>query len=119
EKELIKSCIKEDRKAQSELYRLCYSIMLSVCLRYERNKEEAEFMLNLAFFKILQNLKNYQTSIPFEAWIRRITINTVIDEYRKNKRRREKFIEESTSVAKTESLDFNTADQKFDAEDLE
>jgi RNA polymerase sigma-70 factor (ECF subfamily) len=118
-KELLESCRKEDRRAQFELYRLCYSILLSVCLRYEKNKEDAEFLLNKAFYKILKNLDKYNDHIPFEAWIRRITINTVIDDYRKNKKEKIDYVEEPLQVAPVSSMDFNTADQKFDAEELQ
>ena len=119
EKDLLDACKKDDRKAQFELYRLCYSILLSVCLRYERNKEDAEFLLNKAFYKILKNLEKYSDNIPFEAWIRRITINTVIDEYRKNKKEKIDYVEEPMQVAPITQMDYNAADQKFDAEELQ
>lgn len=44
--------------------------------------------LNLAFVKIIKNLSSYlqkEQEVPFELWIRRITINHIVDEYRKNK----------------------------------
>ena len=119
EKELLELCKAEDRKAQFELYKLCYGILLSVCFRYERNKEDAEFLLNKAFYKILKNLKKYDDKVPFEAWIRRITINTVIDDYRKNKRNKVDYVEEPMNVAPVQSMDFNEADRKFDAEELQ
>lgn len=117
--ELIEACRKEDRRAQFELYRVCYSILLSVCLRYERNKEDAEFLLNKAFYKILKNLDKYSENVPFEAWIRRITINTVIDEYRKNKKDIVDYVEEPLQSAPNKAVDYNSADQKFDAEELQ
>ena len=118
-KELLESCRKEDRKAQFELYRLCYSILLSVCLRYERNKEDAEFLLNKAFYKILKNLDKYSDNVPFEAWIRRITINTVIDDYRKNKKDIVDYVEEPMQAAPAKAVDYNAAEQRFDAEELQ
>lgn len=119
EKELLDACRKEERRAQFELYRLCYSILLSVCLRYEKNKEDAEFLLNKAFYKILKNLDKYADNVPFEAWIRRITINTVIDEYRKNKKDIVDYVEEPTNIAPNKAVDYNEADQKYDAEELQ
>lgn len=116
---LLQDCINEKRRAQHELYRLCYSCMLSVCLRYEKNKEEAEFLLNKAFFKVLTNLDKYQDGVPFEAWIRRITINTVIDEYRKNKNNKVDYVESPMDLAPVTVMDYNEADQHFDAEHLQ
>lgn len=115
---LLKSCINEERKAQYELYKLCYSMILSVCLRYERNKEDAEFLLNKAFHKILTHLHTYDTKIPFEAWIRRISINTCIDEYRKNQRSKIDYIEEPMRVAPLLDMNYNEAEERFDAEEL-
>lgn len=82
---LIKACIRKDRRAQEQLYRLCFSSMMGVCMRYFRNESEAVAALNEAFLKILNNLQKRGESTPFEAWIRRITINTAIDAFRKNK----------------------------------
>jgi RNA polymerase sigma-70 factor (ECF subfamily) len=80
DKEILKKCRNNDRRAQFVLYRDCYPILMSVCLRYEKNKESAEELLNLAFYKILTKLDKYAPHVPFEAWIRRGTINTIIDE---------------------------------------
>lgn len=62
---------------------------MSICNRYETNKDDAKATLNLCFLKIIINLEKYKTEIPFKLWIRRITINTIIDEYRKNKKVKE------------------------------
>ncbi len=118
-KELLDACIKEERKAQFELYKQCYAVLLSVCLRYERNKEDAEFVLNKVFYKILLNLKKYSEDIPFEAWIRRIAINAQIDEYRKKSRSKIDYHEQPLDLAPLTVMDYNEADLKFDAEDLE
>jgi RNA polymerase sigma-70 factor (ECF subfamily) len=118
DKELLEACVQESRKAQFELYRLSYSLLLSVCLRYEKNKEDAEFLLNKAFYKILKSLKGYQDHVPFEAWIRRITINTCIDEYRKSKRSKLDFVEEPMEQSPMSEMDYNEADKKYNAEEL-
>ncbi|MBD78895.1 MAG: RNA polymerase subunit sigma-24 [Crocinitomicaceae bacterium] len=82
---IIKSCVKNDRMAQQELYKLCYGPLLSICMRYKHNKEDGVAILNDAFLKILTNLKDLGNDVPFEAWIKRITINCCINDYRKNK----------------------------------
>jgi RNA polymerase sigma-70 factor (ECF subfamily) len=94
--QLIALCIKRDRKAEYELYKNTYSYLMSICLRYTRDKDTASELLNVGFMKILSNLEKYNLAIPFKVWIRRIMVNTLIDEYRKNKREREKvtYVEE-------------------------
>lgn len=115
---LLEACKQEERKAQFELYQLCYSLILSVCLRYERNKEDAEFLLNKIFYKILTNLDRYQTQVPFDAWVRRIAINTAIDEYRKQQRSKLDYVEEPMKGAPLSEMDYNEAEKRFDAEEL-
>jgi RNA polymerase sigma factor (sigma-70 family) len=83
---LIKRIVKQDRKAQLELYRICFSTLMSVAFRYKKNEEDAAALANEAFLKILTNIAKYNSISPFEAWIRRIAINTAIDDYRKNKK---------------------------------
>jgi RNA polymerase sigma-70 factor (ECF subfamily) len=65
-------------------------------MRYSRDKDSASEALNMGFLKILKNLSTYRPEIPFKTWIRRIMVNTLIDEYRKLKREREKvtYVEE-------------------------
>lgn len=118
EAHLLERCARGERKAQYELYKLCYGILMAVCFRYERNKEDAEFLLNKAFLKILNNLDSYSPSVPFEAWIRRITINTAIDEYRKSQRSKVDYVEEPMQLASLTEMDYNEAEKRFDAEEL-
>jgi len=61
-------------------------------MRYARDKDSASEALNMGYLKILNNLQTYKPEIPFKAWIRRIMVNTLIDEYRKNKREKEKVL---------------------------
>jgi len=89
---LIALCIKQDRKAEFELYKLTYSYLMSICMRYSKDKDTASESLNMGFLKILKNLTSYKSSIPFKSWIRRVMVNTLIDEYRKNKREKEKIM---------------------------
>jgi len=90
--QLIALCIKQDRKAEYELYKLTYSYLMSICMRYSKDKDTASESLNIGFLKILKNLSTYKSEIPFKSWIRRVMVNTLIDEYRKNKREREKVV---------------------------
>lgn len=87
--QLIKDCINRNRRSEYELYKLTYSYLMSICVRYTRNQDLAKETLNVGFLKILNNLDKYKEEIPFKAWIRRIMINTLIDEYRKNKKQSE------------------------------
>jgi RNA polymerase sigma factor (sigma-70 family) len=86
---LLALCLKHDRKAEYELYRISYGYLMSICMRYARDKDSASEALNMGYLKILNNLSTYKPDIPFKAWIRRIMVNTLIDEFRKNRREKE------------------------------
>lgn len=118
---LLESCKRRDRRAQAELYKACYSMLMGVCMRYMKQEEGAREVLNLGFLKILNNLQKYQPQVPFEAWIRRIMINTLIDEYRKQKKHKETitYTEFDDTNSHTNFIDLNEADQRFDAEAIE
>jgi len=117
---LIKDCLTGDRKAQFSLHKNCYGILMSVCVRYKIDRDEAKSSVNAGFLKILNNLDRYDPKVPFEAWIKRIMINHVIDEFRKNRKVQE-LIEYTDFNEKQvpDGIDYNEADKVFDASDLE
>jgi len=58
---------------------------MSICLRYSDDRDEAVELLNEAFMKIFINLKKFDLSKPFTPWLRKILINTCINNFRKKK----------------------------------
>jgi RNA polymerase sigma-70 factor (ECF subfamily) len=81
--QLIRKCKKRDLKAQEQLYRLFSGKLFSVSLKYSRNKTEAEDNLQDAFLTIFEKIGQYKHKGSFEGWMKRITINTVLQKYRK------------------------------------
>jgi len=120
---IIALCAKNDRKAQFELYRLSFSTLMGICIRYEEDKEDAAALLNKGFLKILNNIGKYRKDVPFEAWIKRIMINTGIDEYRKNRKTKELVLNvdlESMEYLNTQvTVDFNLIEDNINVEELE
>ena len=82
EKQLIAQCIQGDRKAQLRLYDQCYSYMMSICIRYCKDKHEAGSRLNMSFLKVLQHLGQFDHTGTFKAWVSKITLRSIIDEFR-------------------------------------
>lgn len=115
---LIKDCINRDRRAEYELYKTLYSYLMSICYRYTHQKEFAEEMLNMGYLKILNNLAKYDEALPFKAWVRRIMVNTLIDEYRKNKSLKEKVTYVEEYYDSEEYSDTNSALNKLNAKEI-
>lgn len=83
--QLIESCKVNDTQAQSELYKLFSSKLFSVCLKYSRNYVEAEDNLQDAFLTIFKKIEQFKYKGSFEGWLKRITVNTVLQKYRREK----------------------------------
>lgn len=83
--ELIKKCKEENIKAQGELYTLFSAKLFSICLKYSRNATEAQDNLQDAFITIFKSIKQYKHKGSFEGWMKRITVNTVLQKYRKER----------------------------------
>ena len=81
EEQLIKACIKEDAASQKEVFTRYGSKMLGVCKHYARTNEDAEDMLQDAFIKVFDKLKQFKFEGSFEGWIRRIVVNTALKKY--------------------------------------
>ena len=82
--QLIKNCIKQDAQAQSQLYKQYASKLFSLCLKYSKNYAEAEDNLHDAFITIFNKIEQYNNKGSFEGWLKRITINTALQRYRKD-----------------------------------
>ncbi len=86
EEQLIEGCIRKKRWARKELFERYRKRMLGVCLRYSSSKDEAEDIMLTGFLNIFNKIETYDNKGSFEGWIRRIMVNTAIDNYRKNKK---------------------------------
>jgi RNA polymerase sigma-70 factor (ECF subfamily) len=69
---------------QKALYQRYAAKLLMVCLRYTKSKAAAEDILQEGFIKVFRNIDKYRGEGSFEGWIRRIFVNTSIEQYRKN-----------------------------------
>jgi RNA polymerase sigma factor (sigma-70 family) len=85
QQELIDRCKRGERKAEYELYAQLYSFLMSICRRYIRQEEKAREVLNLGFHRTLSNIGKYRPVAPFQYWARRIMVNVIINEHRREK----------------------------------
>jgi RNA polymerase sigma-70 factor (ECF subfamily) len=83
EQELIDGCRKSDRSMQKALYERYSRKMTAVCLRYSKTTAEAEDILQEAFVKVFQGIKNFRQESKLETWITRIMVNTALNQQRK------------------------------------
>lgn len=81
-RQLIKACLAQDRNAQRNLYELFAPKMFGVCLRYARDREEAEDIMQEGFAQVFKSLHHFKFSGSFEGWVRKIMVYCAIAQYR-------------------------------------
>jgi RNA polymerase sigma-70 factor (ECF subfamily) len=120
DRQLLLACYKGDEKAQFALYKKCYSLLFGICRRYANDHDETGFLLNAGFLKIVKGLNRYRDEVPFEAWIRKIMINTIIDNHRKNKKYKETVAYPEVGLERfvQHPIELNDAEKQFNVEEL-
>jgi RNA polymerase sigma-70 factor (ECF subfamily) len=81
EEDLIRKAIARDTGAIEALYDRHAPSLLSVCMRYCGNRDDAEDILHDGFIKIIQKIQTFKVRSDgsLEAWMRRIMINTSLN----------------------------------------
>ena len=116
EADLIAACVRGEHRAQRQLYDQLAGLMLTVCRRYLKRREDAEEALLLGFAKMFRALPNYRFAGSFEGWVRRIMVNEALMQLRQ----RETLTSSFEDFAQPENLATTpaTADTQLQAEDL-
>jgi len=83
EQELLNKCFKNNETALTELYKRFSSKMYGLCLRYAKNKMDAQDLLHDGFVKVLEGIKTFRSEGSLEGWLKKIMINTAINFYKK------------------------------------
>ena len=83
--------MKRYQKGQSAAFELLYQRhrkpIFGFILRYVRERDKAEELMQEVFFKLVQQRNNYKTQAKFTTWLYTIARNLCIDTYRKSKHR--------------------------------
>lgn len=82
ETRLIAGCIAFNRPSQSELYTLFAPKMMIVSMRYSKNQEEAEEILQDGFMRVFKFIAQFKQDGSFEGWIRKIMVNCALQKLR-------------------------------------
>jgi RNA polymerase sigma factor (sigma-70 family) len=83
--ELVKACKKGLPEAQRLLYGRYAPLMKAICMRYIQDRALVSDVLQDSFVKVFKNLKNFKEEGSLEGWLRRIVVNTSLDQLRKLK----------------------------------
>lgn len=85
EEELLRDCRKGKAKAQQTIYERLAPKMLGVCVRYIRDRDEAEHVMIGGMVRLFEKLDQFKGEGSFEGWVRRIMVTECLMYLRKNK----------------------------------
>ncbi len=80
--DMIIGCIEGNRGCQADLYEQYSPKMMIVCLRYSKNLEEAEEILQDGFIRVFKFIGQFKNEGSFEGWIRKIMVNCALQKLR-------------------------------------
>lgn len=112
--DIIIACQKGKASAQKQIYEMFSGKMFAVCMRYCKDRTEAEDCLQEGFIKVFGNINKFRFKGSFEGWVRRIVVNTVIEVYRK--KQPELLVDEFPLL--TEEVDEERYDVAFSESEL-
>ncbi|MGN6215300.1 RNA polymerase sigma factor [Parafilimonas sp.] len=112
---LIRDCIARDSKSQRVFYEYYYGFALKTVFRYIYQYDKAVDVVNDGFVKIFNSLERFKlkkedadTERILMGWMKRILINTAIDELRK--------LQNSPVVVELPEYIWEQTDRRYDAD---
>lgn len=82
-KKLIDCCLWGDAAAQRQLFERYKAWLFPICLRYARDRPEAQDMLQEAFLVIFRDLGQYKGDGALRAWLQRVTVRVALQSLRR------------------------------------
>jgi RNA polymerase sigma factor (sigma-70 family) len=80
---ILRACRRGNLGAQKLLYERLKSRLFQVCLRYSRDRPEAQDMLQDAFLTIFRDLHQFSGQGAFEGWAVRVTVRSALQHLRR------------------------------------
>jgi RNA polymerase sigma-70 factor (ECF subfamily) len=87
EAELIRRCRERDQQAFAQLYRRHVGRVHAICRRMAADLPRAEELTQTVFVKLWDKLDLFRGESAFASWLHRLTVNTVLTEFRTTRRR--------------------------------
>ncbi|MDR1199505.1 MAG: sigma-70 family RNA polymerase sigma factor [Prevotellaceae bacterium] len=86
EQRLVTGCINKDINAQRKLYERYAKKMLSVCIRYICNEDEARDIMHDGFVRLFDKIERFDRKGSLEGWIHKLFVNICLENLRKIKK---------------------------------
>ena len=95
---LVAATLGGDESAFAELFARHKRMIAGIGGRFFKSREQIEDVIQMSFCQVYQSLRQYHggEERSFAAWLKRIAVNTCLDELKRNTRRRESSLDELT-----------------------
>ena len=80
---MVEACKRHDERAYKQLYDIYAPMMLTVCMRYARDRDAAQDILQDGFVKVFRHIRMLKDPMQLEGWMRRLMMNTAINSLRR------------------------------------
>ena len=112
--EIIRDCQEGRPSALQYLYEKFSPVMFAICLRYSRDRTEAEDLLQEGFLKVFRSIGGFRGEGSLEGWMRRIMVNTALEQYR-----RKNYMYPVENLPEEEAGEAESPDMQLRSEDLQ
>lgn len=86
ETEMITGCVNGEERAYQSIYKEYKTYLYSACMRYVRNKYDAEDIIQEAMISVFRHIGDFRGDCQFKNWLYKITMCKAIDHYNKEKK---------------------------------
>ncbi len=87
DKKFIKRLVDKDKTAQVEFYHYFSAKMYGVCLRFAKDVDDANDMMQEGFIRVFNHIGDFRGEGSIEGWVRRTMVNTAINYYKRKFRK--------------------------------
>lgn len=105
DRELVAKFKKGSLEAYEEIVARHETKVFNLAMRYTRNQEDAEEVLQDVFTTIYRKINSFQGKSAFSSWLYRIVVNAAFMKLRKRKQNQAISIEDMSITAKQKYLD--------------
>lgn len=86
DKEIIIKCKNYDKAALIYLFKKYEKYLYNLCFSYIQNEQDALDLVQEIYIKVFNNIGKFNEKLPFHPWIRKISVNTCINYYSRNRK---------------------------------
>ena len=83
--ELVRRCKENDEDAFNKLISQYEGYLYRICYSFTRSREDSLDMLQEIYLKIFRGMNSFDENRPLLPWLKRIAINTMINNSKKNR----------------------------------